>query len=87
MLFTSVKFPPAQSSVVIFKQSWVLMAKLEREMLLERTNLLPVPGITPEVHTNTDLMLVMIYRSMAWSLARVLCEVESFSVLLLLETH
>ena len=63
------------------------MAKLEEEMPFHCINLLPVSGITPKVHTNTDLMVVMIYRSMAWSLARVLCEVESFSVLLLLETH
>ena len=38
----------------------VLMAKVEGEMPVDYTNLLPMPSITPEVHTNTDLTVVMI---------------------------
>ena len=50
------------------------------------TNFLPVPWVTQKVHNSTDLTVVLIYWSMAGSLARVLCDVESCSVMLLLET-
>ena len=43
-------------------------------------------GVTQKVHNSTDLTVVLIYWSMAGSLARVLCDVESCSVMLLLET-